>query len=70
MDRVEEIEAAIHNLPLEEYHRLADWFREFEQSRWDAKIDEDSSAGRLDFLFEEAETESAQGLLRQWPQEK
>jgi hypothetical protein len=33
-------------------------------------MDEDSAAGRLDFLFEEAETESAQGLLRRWPQEK
>jgi hypothetical protein len=70
MDRVEEIEAAIHDLPPDEYRRLADWFREFEQSRWDAQMDEDSSAGRLDFLFEEAETESAQGLLRQWPREK
>jgi hypothetical protein len=40
-------------LPPDEYRRLADWFREFEQSRWDAKMDEDSAAGRLDFLFEE-----------------
>jgi hypothetical protein len=56
MDRVEEIEAAIHDLPPAEYRRLAEWFREFEQGRWDAQMDEDSSAGRLDFLFEEAES--------------
>jgi hypothetical protein len=47
MDRVEEIEAAIHNLPADEYRRLADWFREFEQSRWDALMEEDSAAARL-----------------------
>jgi hypothetical protein len=70
MDRVEEIEAAIHDLAPEEYRRLAEWFREFEQSRWDAQMDEDSSAGRLDFLFEEADSELAQGPLREWPQQK
>jgi hypothetical protein len=58
MDRVEEIEAAIHNLPPDEYRRLADWFCEFEQSRWDAQMDEDSAAARLDFLFDEAGSES------------
>jgi hypothetical protein len=56
MDRVEEIEAAIHDLPPDEYRRLAEWFRAFEQSRWDAQMDEDSSAGTLDCLFEEAES--------------
>jgi len=70
MDRVEEIEAAISDLPPDECRRLSEWFREFEQSRWDAEMDEDSSAGRLDFLFEEANSESAQGSLRDWPQKK
>jgi hypothetical protein len=27
--------------------------------RWDEQMDADSSAGKLDFLFEEAESESA-----------
>jgi hypothetical protein len=36
------------------------------QAPWD-EIDRDSSAGKLDFLFEEAERESAHGLLREWP---
>jgi hypothetical protein len=52
MDRVEEIEAAIHDLPPDEYRRLSEWFREFEQRRWDAQMDEDSSTGKLDFLFD------------------
>jgi hypothetical protein len=70
MDRVEEIEAAINNLPPEDYQRLSQWFRELEQTRWDEQIDRDSAAGRLDFLFEEAESESAHGLLRDWPPRK
>lgn len=70
MDRVEEIEAAIQGLPPEEYHRIVLWFRAREQARWDEQMDRDSSAGKLDFLFEEADNESAQGLLREWPPRK
>ena len=67
MDRVEEIEAAIDNLEPAEYRRLLQWFREREQVRWDQQIDRHASAGKLDFLFEEAEQESARKLLREWP---
>jgi len=70
MDRVEEIEAAIEGLPPEEYRRIVHWFRVREQERWDEQMDRDSSTGKLDFLFEEAESESAQGLLREWPPRK
>ena len=70
MDRVEEIEAAIDGLPPEEYRRIIQWLRVREGKRWDEQMDRDSSAGKLDFLFEEAESESAKGLLRQWPSGK
>ena len=70
MDRVEEIEAAINSLPPEDYRRLSEWFRELEQRRWDEQMDRDSAAGKLDFLFAEAENESAQGLLHEWPRQK
>jgi len=70
MSRVEEIEAAIDGLPPEEYRRIVQWFRVREQRRWDEQMDADSLAGKLDFLFDEAENESAKGLLRQWPSEK
>jgi hypothetical protein len=70
MDRVEEIEAAIDGLPPEEYRRIVQWFRVRDQERWDEQMDHDSSAGKLDFLFEEAESESAKGLLREWPPRK
>jgi hypothetical protein len=70
MDRVEEIEAAINSLPPEEFRLIAQWFRELEQTRWDAQMDQDSSAGKLDFLFGEGESESAEGLLPEWPPRK
>jgi hypothetical protein len=53
MNRVEEIEAART--------------RALDQARWDDRMDRDSAAGELDFLFEEAGRESTQGLLRPWP---
>ena len=67
MDRVEQMEAAISGLAPEEYQRFVQWFRAREQARWDEQLDRDSTAGKLDFLFEEADRESAQGLLREWP---
>ena len=67
MSRVEEIEAAIEGLPPEEYGRIVHWFRVREQMRWDDQLDADSSAGKLDFLFDEAKSESDKGLLREWP---
>ncbi|MGA2186193.1 MAG: hypothetical protein ABSH47_24525 [Bryobacteraceae bacterium] len=67
MSRVEDIQAAIDGLPPEEYRRIIQWFRVREQERWDEQLDADSSAGKLDFLFDEAESESAKGLLRGWP---
>jgi hypothetical protein len=70
MSRVEEIEAAIDGLSPEEYRRIVQWFRVREQRRWDEQMDADSLAGKLDFLFDEAEDESARGLLREWPSQK
>jgi hypothetical protein len=58
MERVEQIEAAIQGLPPDEYLRLVQWFRDREQARWDEQMDSDSSAGKLDFLFDEAERDN------------
>jgi hypothetical protein len=67
MDRVEEIETAIDRLPAEEYRRVVEWLLAREQAHWDERIDRDSSVGKLDFLFAEAESESERGILRDWP---
>jgi hypothetical protein len=70
MEPVEEIESAIDGLSPEEFLRFVNWFREREQVRWDEKMDRDSYAGKLDFLFDEAEDEATKGLLREWPSSK
>jgi hypothetical protein len=70
MDRVEQIEAAVDGLAPEEYQRFVEWFRAREQARWDEQMDRDSAAGKLDFLFEEADRDSADGSLRDWPPQK
>jgi len=70
MSRVEEIEAAIAGLPAEDYRRIVQWFHAREQHRWDEQMDADSSTGKLDFLFDEAEAESTSGPLREWPSQK
>jgi hypothetical protein len=44
-----------------------DRVEKIKQALWDQQIDRDSSTGKLNFLFEEAVFESAQGLLREWP---
>ena len=70
MSRVEEIEAAIEGLSPEEYRHIVQWFRLREQRRWDEQMDADSATGELDLLFDEGESESAKGLLREWPPSK
>jgi hypothetical protein len=67
MDRVEEIETPIDRLSPEEYRRVVAWLRAHEQSRRDEQMDRDSSDGKLDVLFAEAEREAAVGSLREWP---
>ena len=67
MSRVEEIEAAIEGLPPEEYQRIVQWLQLREQRRWDEQMDADFLSGKLDFLFDDAEMEAANGPLRDWP---
>jgi FPC/CPF motif-containing protein YcgG len=59
MSRVEEIEASIDDLSPEEYWRIIQSFHAHEQRRWNEQLDADSSMDKLDFLFDEAERESA-----------
>ena len=66
MSRIEEIEDAIDRLSPEEFRCIASWVREREQRQWDEQLDSDSSSGKLNFVFEEAEVESRERLLRDW----
>jgi hypothetical protein len=67
MDRVEEIETAIANLPPDQYRRFVDWFRAREQTRWDEQLGQDNAAGKLDFLFDEPENELKRKAVRDCP---
>ncbi|MCP4110733.1 MAG: hypothetical protein GY749_35275 [Desulfobacteraceae bacterium] len=65
MMTVEEIKTAIDSLPEKEYVSLRKWFSEKDWKKWDRKIAEDSEAGKLDFLIEEALNEKNRGTLRE-----
>lgn len=67
MSRVEQIEAEIEKLSREEVRNLARWLAEYDARLWDAQIDEDTQAGRLDALYGEADAERKDGTLREWP---
>ena len=58
---------AITNLPKKEFWELATWFDDVKNRAWDEQMEADAAAGRLDFLFEEAEAERSKGKLKDWP---
>ena len=65
MTRVEKIQAAIQSLSSQEVAYLTKWISELDWSNWDREIEQDSEAGKLDFLIEEALAEKAQNELGQ-----
>lgn len=64
MTKLEELETVIAKLPDEEYRQFRRWFLETDWKRWDREVEEDSRAGRLDFLMEEALLAKRKGTLR------
>ncbi len=54
MTTAEEIEKAVERLDARELARFRAWFETFEASRFDAAIERDAQAGKLDALAEEA----------------
>jgi hypothetical protein len=54
MMQVEEIKSAITLLSRSELVDFGEWFRRFEAQAWDAQMEEDIKAGKLDRLAEEA----------------
>jgi hypothetical protein len=50
MSTVEEIETAIEKLPREEFFLLTGWLSKKFAQTWNAQIEDDVSAGRLDEL--------------------
>ena len=64
MRSVAEIQAEIQKLSSADQRRLADWLAELQADAWDAQIEEDIKAGRLDHLIAQAEADIAAGRTR------
>ncbi len=67
MSTVEEIEQAVQRLAPADFSRLASWISARYHALWTEQMQRDASAGKLDFLFEEADTERKSGQLHDWP---
>ncbi len=67
MSTVQEIEAAIAELPKDEFWKLTDRLIARREDEWDRQIEADAKAGRLDFLFDEADAAREAGTCRPWP---
>jgi hypothetical protein len=65
MNSVEEIEEAIERLSAKELSSFRTWFSNYDAARWDAAIEVDIAAGKLDSLADEAITEYRSGAARQ-----
>lgn len=61
MSSLVEIQQAIERLSATEQRQLARWFEERLENAWDAQIEEDIKAGRLDDLLAQAEADIAAG---------
>jgi len=64
MNTVETITAAIAELPPEQIAQIRAWLVERAELEWDAKIEQDERAGRLDKLAERARAEHQAGRTR------
>lgn len=54
MTTLETVEKAVAQLPPADLARFRQWFAEFDGDVWDAQIEADAAAGKLDALAEEA----------------
>lgn len=64
MRSIAEIQAEIEKLSSAEQRKLAEWFAQIQADAWDAQIEEDAKAGRLDHLIAQAEADIAAGRTK------
>jgi len=64
MSTATEIQQAITRLSAAEQRQLARWFEEALEDAWDAQIEEDIKAGRLNDLVAQAEADIAAGRVK------
>jgi hypothetical protein len=64
--KIGELKAQIEQLPTEQLSEIFRWLSEKDWERWDAQLESDGQAGKLEFLASEARAEKAKGKLRDW----
>jgi hypothetical protein len=64
MTRIDELKAAVQQLPPEEMKAFRDWFEALQENLWDQRIERDITDGKLDKLAAEALAEHRAGLTR------
>ena len=62
---VEDLEKAVAKLTVRELDRFRAWFDEFDSTRFDAKIERDVQAGKLDRLADAAVDDFRKGRARE-----
>ncbi|HMJ05534.1 MAG TPA: hypothetical protein VK474_04700 [Chthoniobacterales bacterium] len=65
MSTVQEIEAAIAQLPKEEFWSLTDRVLALREDAWDRQIESDAVSGKLDKLFEQADRDFEAGRCQE-----
>jgi hypothetical protein len=63
-----EIKSAVRQLSPRELAELSAFVLEQDNVAWGEQIEQDAAAGKLDFLFQEADHERKAGKLRDWPE--
>ena len=61
MSTLEEIEAAVQQLPPAKRAQFRAWFLSFDASNWDQQMEDDMSTGKLDWLANEAISDNQAG---------
>lgn len=61
MSTLEEIEAAVQQLPPAKRAEFRAWFQSFDATDWDQQMEDDITSGSLDWLADEAMSDSQAG---------
>jgi 2-polyprenyl-3-methyl-5-hydroxy-6-metoxy-1,4-benzoquinol methylase len=56
-----ELVNAVQKLPPEELERFAEWFEQFIDNQWDARLASDIASGRLDAVAQKADQDFEAG---------
>jgi hypothetical protein len=59
LDNLELLKKAVERLPPEELSKFREWFEKLQARLWDAQIERDVAAGKLDWLAQEARAEDS-----------